>query len=127
MRGDTEDEGIEHDAEEDELEVDEEDGVDGEEGEGGGGRRKQSSRSRLCKSGVARQLVTHCRFKPSFSSSSNHKTKIKILILILKSFFMIKIMTALKIMIIMALYHPGTTLPYPPRQKPTTERCAELL
>ena len=65
LRGDTEDEGIEHDAEEDELEVDEEDGVDGEEGEGGGGRRKQSSRSRLCKSGVARQLVTHCRFKPS--------------------------------------------------------------
>ena len=65
LRGDTEDEGIEHDAEEDELEVDEEDGVDGEEGEDGGGRRKQSSRSRLCKSGVARQLVTHCRFKPS--------------------------------------------------------------
>ena len=58
MRGDTEDEGIEHDAEEDELEADEDevDGVDGE------GRRKQSTgSSRLSKSGVARELVTHCR------------------------------------------------------------------
>ena len=57
MRGDTEDEGIEHDAEEDELEADEDEvgGVDGE------GRRKQSTGCRLSKSGVARELVTHCR------------------------------------------------------------------
>ena len=62
MRGDTEDEGIEHDAEEDELdEVDEVGpGDDGEDD----GRRKQSSGSRLTKSGVAKELVTHCRFNP---------------------------------------------------------------
>ena len=67
MRGDTEDEGIEHDAEEDELdEVDNEVhgevdlGIDGEDD----GRRKQSSGSRLTKSGVAKELVTHCRLDP---------------------------------------------------------------
>ena len=62
LRGDTEDEGIEHDAEEDELEVEGEEEVDGVEGEEG--RRKPSTGSRLSKSGVARELVTHCRFKP---------------------------------------------------------------
>ena len=56
LRGDTEDEGIEHDAEEDEL-----DGVDDGVDDGEGGRRKQSTGSRLSKSGVARELVTHCR------------------------------------------------------------------
>ena len=59
LRGDTEDEGIEHDAEEDELDGVDEDKVDGV--DDGEGRRKQSTGSRLSKSGVARELVTHCR------------------------------------------------------------------
>ena len=62
LMGDTEDEGIENDAEEDELEADDDEAdhhgvVDGEPG-----RRKPDTGSRLTKSGVARQLVTHCRF-----------------------------------------------------------------
>ena len=63
LRGDTEDEGIEHDAEEDELEVDGGEDVGGVDG-GEEGRRKPSTGSRLSKSGVARELVAHCRFKP---------------------------------------------------------------
>ena len=58
LRGDTEDEGIEHDADEEELEVEELEVDDNE------GRRKlpSSTGSSLWKSGVARELVTHCRF-----------------------------------------------------------------
>ena len=56
MRGDTEDEGIEHDAEEDdeveEVEVDKDVEV------ARVGRRK----TRIKTSGIARELVTHCRF-----------------------------------------------------------------
>ena len=55
MRGDTEDEGIEHDAEEDE-EVEE---VDKDVEEARVGRRK----TRIKTSGIARELVTHCRFQ----------------------------------------------------------------
>ena len=51
MRGDTEDEGIEHDAEEDEE-------VDKDVEEGRVGRRK----TRIKTSGIARELVTHCRY-----------------------------------------------------------------
>ena len=54
MRGDTEDEGIEHDAEEDE-EVEE---VDKDVEEARVGRRK----TRIKTSGIARELVTHCRY-----------------------------------------------------------------
>ena len=57
MRGDTEDEGIEHDAEEDE-EVEEVE-VDKDVEEARMGRRK----TRIKTSGIARELVTHCRFQ----------------------------------------------------------------
>ena len=56
LRGDTEDEGIEHDAEEDE-EVEEVE-VDKDVEEGRVGRRK----TRIKTSGIARELVTHCRY-----------------------------------------------------------------
>ena len=55
MRGDTEDEGIEHDAEEDE-EVEEVE-VDKDIEEARVGRRKTRTKT----SGIARELVTHCR------------------------------------------------------------------
>ena len=59
MRGDTEDEGIEHDAEEDEeVEEVEEVEVDKDVEEGRVGRRK----TRIKTSGIARELVTHCRY-----------------------------------------------------------------
>ena len=63
LLGDTEDEGIENDAEEDELDEADDDEADhhGELVDGEPGRRKTDTGSRLTKSGVARQLVTHCR------------------------------------------------------------------
>ena len=113
LRGDTEDEGIEHDADEEELEVEELEVDDNE------GRRKlpSSTGSSLWKSGVARELVTHCRFYFFHLTCSNN-------FIIFISSYNYSIIPNNDTII--ANNHSGTTLLYPPRLRPTTERCAEL-